>query len=88
MRNIALLVGRAPILLAAAAALSGCVSASHVPDRSPSWTKQMVAGSRIPRRVDSFGEPDTGTMVQVITDESLEHMPGASLGEKLSGGSR
>lgn len=46
----------------------------------------MVAGSRIPRRIDSFGKPDTGTMVQVITDESLQHMPGTLLGDKLSGG--
>jgi len=65
-------------------ALGGCAT-TPTPDRTPTWAKSMVAGSRIPRRLDSFGNPATGTLVQVITDDNLQTMPGNSLGDKLSG---
>jgi len=52
---------------------------------TPSWAKQTVAGSRIARRLDSFGKPATGTLVQTISDKDLQEMPGTSLSDKLSG---
>lgn len=69
--------------------LSGCaterVAVSASPDRSPQWTKYTVAGSRIARRLDTFGNPATGTLVQTISENELLAMPGNSLADKLSG---
>jgi hypothetical protein len=67
--------------------MSGCVSdpSASLRNQEPRWTKVHVAGSRIARRVDSFGNPDTGTLIQTISDEQLRAMPGTSLGDKLSG---
>jgi hypothetical protein len=77
------------LVAVAAATLTGCASqqTASTRNRDPDWTKQMVAGSRIARRLDSFGKPATGTLVQTITDENLQAMPGNSLGAKLSGNS-
>lgn len=87
MQSINSIALRATALTVAVAALAGCANTSSMraADRSPTWTKQMVAGSRIARRIDAFGNPDTGTLVQVITDENLKNMPGQTLGDKLSG---
>jgi hypothetical protein len=69
--------------------LAGCaserVAVSSIPDRSPQWTKYTVAGSRIARRLDTFGNPATGTLVQTISEQELLAMPGNSLADKLSG---
>jgi hypothetical protein len=72
--------------------LSGCatdpgasVSNQSLRNQEPRWTKVHVAGSRIARRVDSFGNADTGTLVQTISEEQLRAMPGTLLGDKLSG---
>lgn len=82
--NYAKAICSASLLLAA---LSGCASdpSASAPTHEPRWTKVTVAGSRIARRVDSFGEADTGTMVQTISDEQLRALPGTSLSDKLSG---
>jgi hypothetical protein len=53
--------------------------------RDPSWTKYTVAGSRIPRQVDSQGQAITGSQVVTITDEQLQNASGILLGEKLGG---
>jgi len=74
----------AAVACIAVATVTGCSTAT-VADHSPTWTKATVAGSRIARRLDSFGNPATGTLVQVITDENLKTMPGNSLSDKLSG---
>jgi hypothetical protein len=78
------IVNSASLLLAL---LSGCASdpSASFRNQEPRWTKVHVAGSRIARRVDSFGNADTGTLVQTISDEQLRAMPGTSLGDKLSG---
>jgi hypothetical protein len=54
--------------------------------RDPSWTKYSVAGSRIPRSLDSSGNPITGTHVITITDEQLQQSSGVLLGDKLGNG--
>jgi hypothetical protein len=84
MRNTKSLAMLVTAICTAAAAVTGC-SSSPSADRAPDWTKASVAGSRIARRLDSFGNPATGTLVQVITDENLKLMPGNSLVDKLSG---
>jgi hypothetical protein len=82
--NSAKAICTASLLLAL---LSGCASdpSASLRNQEPRWTKVHVAGSRIARRVDSFGNADTGTLVQTISDEQLRAMPGTSLGDKLSG---
>lgn len=78
---------RVAVLLAIPVMLTACSAErwATVQDRDPAWMKQAVAGSRIPRRLDSFGNPATGTQVQTISDEALQQMPGTSLADKLSG---
>lgn len=76
------------LVLAALAGIGGCASpatSQQIPDRTPSWMKYYVAGSRIARQPDMEGNPSTGTYVITITDQQLSTMPGFSLAEKLSG---
>lgn len=79
--------GTVAALMLASLASGGCASlmANQKPDRTPSWMKHYVAGSRIPRRVDHEGQPDTGTYVISISDKQLKGLPGLTLSEKLSG---
>lgn len=86
-RSMSKLASRLVLLLMLPALLAACSAErwAAVRDRDPEWMKQTVAGSRIPRRLDSLGNPATGTQVQTITDEALQKMPGNSLGDKLSG---
>lgn len=75
-------------------ALAGCAAAPEgtwekkqaTADRTPSWNKYYVAGSRIPRKLDPQGQPLTGSNVVTITDQALKESSGVLLGDKLSGG--
>lgn len=53
---------------------------------TPSWNKYYVAGSRIPRKLDAQGQPQTGSHIVTITDEELRNSSGVLLGDKLTGG--
>jgi hypothetical protein len=44
-------------------------------DRTPSWQKYYVSGSRIARRLDATGQPMTADYVQSTTSKGLELLP-------------
>lgn len=44
-------------------------------DRTPSWQKYYVSGSRIARPLDSTGKPMTADYVQSTTSDGLEMLP-------------
>lgn len=71
------------------AAVMGCSSTPSQPksaaqaraatqDRTPSWQKYQVSGSRIARRLDKSGRPMSADMVQSTTSQGLDMMPGVT----------
>ena len=73
--------------------LAGCAAAPDDAsgDRAsatptPSWNKDYVAGSRIPRTLDAQGQPQAGSHIVTISDQELQNSAGVLLGDKLSGG--
>ena len=48
-------------------------------DRTPSWQKYQVSGSRIARRMDKSGKPISADFVQSTTSEGLQMMPGVTM---------
>jgi PBP1b-binding outer membrane lipoprotein LpoB len=81
---------RASGALILAAILMGCSSAptqstasaaqarAAKQDRSPSWQKYEVTGSRIARRLDKSGKPMSADMVQSTTSQGLSMLPGVT----------
>jgi hypothetical protein len=60
--------------------LSGCAATSHAPpDRTPSWMKYQVLGSRIHRKIDVTGNPDTAHHVVTVDAADLQKMPGVTI---------
>lgn len=48
-------------------------------DRTPSWQKYQVSGSRIARRMDKSGKPLSADFVQSTTGEGLQMLPGVTM---------
>jgi hypothetical protein len=48
-------------------------------DRTPSWQKYQVSGSRIARRMDKTGKPLSADFVQSTTGEGLHMLPGVTM---------
>lgn len=48
-------------------------------DRTPSWQKYQVSGSRIARRLDANGKPTSADFVQSTTSKGLEMLPGVTM---------
>lgn len=48
-------------------------------DRTPSWQKYHVSGSRIARRMDKSGKPMSADFVQSTTSEGLQMMPAVTM---------
>jgi type IV pilus biogenesis protein CpaD/CtpE len=48
-------------------------------DRTPSWQKYQVSGSRISRHLDANGKPTSADFVQSTTGKGLEMMPGVTM---------
>lgn len=57
-----------------AASASKTKSASAA-ERTPSWMKRDVVGSRIPRRIDAGGQPVSSDNVVMTSDEGLQNLP-------------
>jgi hypothetical protein len=67
-------------ILVAMLAATGCAgtpsqSKSASAERTPSWMKHHVVGSRIPRRVDAKGRPVSSDNVVMTSNEGLEDLP-------------
>lgn len=65
-------------------ATGGQTTARAVRDRTPSWMKYQVTGSRIARPVDGHGKPITADMVRSTSREDLSLLPSVT----FSGGGR
>lgn len=64
----------------AAVVLCGCAGTpSAPPDRTPSWMKYQVLGSRIHRKVDVSGNPDTAHYVVTVDAGDLLRRPGVTI---------
>lgn len=50
-----------------------------VKDRTPSWQKYRVSGSRIARTLDASGRPTTADYVQSTTSNGLQMLPGVTM---------
>lgn len=48
-------------------------------DRTPSWQKYRVSGSRIARTLDANGKPKTADYVQSTTSNGLQMLPGVTM---------
>lgn len=48
-------------------------------DRTPSWQKYHVSGSRIARRIDQTGKPMSADFVQSTTGEGLQMLPAVTM---------
>lgn len=48
-------------------------------DRTPSWQKYQVSGSRISRHLDANGKPTSADFVQSTTSKGLEMMPAVTM---------
>ena len=48
-------------------------------DRTPSWQKYHVSGSRIARRLDANGNPTSADFVKSTTSEGLQRVPGVTM---------
>jgi hypothetical protein len=77
--------------LVLSAVLMGCSSAPTVrpeavaparvasQDRTPSWQKYQVSGSRIARRMDKTGKPLSADFVQSTTSNALHMLPAVTM---------
>lgn len=62
------------------AALCGCAGVPKTPpDRTPSWMKYQVVGSRIHRNIDVSGQPDSAHYVVSVEAAELRRLPGAKI---------
>jgi hypothetical protein len=60
--------------------LGGCAGTPHAPpDRTPSWMKYQVLGSRIHRKIDVTGNPDTAHHVVTVDAGDLYRMPAVTI---------
>lgn len=48
-------------------------------DRTPSWQKYQVSGSRISRRLDASGKPTSADFVHSTTSEGLQMLPAVTM---------
>lgn len=48
-------------------------------DRTPSWQKYQVSGSRIPRYLDASGRPLSADFVNSTTSEGLHMLPAVTM---------
>ncbi|WP_129640950.1 hypothetical protein [Peristeroidobacter agariperforans] len=48
-------------------------------DRTPSWQKYRVSGSRIARTLDANGKPTTADYVQSTTSDGLHMLPAVTM---------
>jgi hypothetical protein len=48
-------------------------------DRTPSWQKYHVSGSRIARRMDASGRPLSADFVKTTTPKGVEMLPGVTM---------
>lgn len=48
-------------------------------DRTPSWQKYQVSGSRIARRLDANGKPTSADFVQSTTGGGLHMLPAVTM---------
>jgi hypothetical protein len=62
-------------VLAATVMLGACAGTS-TPDRTPSWMKHHVLGTRIPRVSDPKGDPSSADYVRTAEGTPLEDLPG------------
>lgn len=84
-------IARASGALMLSAMLMGCSTAPTTPaststasttstartqDRTPSWMKYQVSGSRIARRTDGEGNPITADFVRSTSVQELQMLPG------------
>jgi hypothetical protein len=61
----------------------GCAnSPSQQPDRTPSWQRYEVLGSRITRRVDASGQPTAASYTVTTSGAEWARMPAVSLKKK------
>lgn len=66
--------------LVLSAVLMGCSSnPTPTPDRTPSWMKYQVSGSRIARRTDAKGKPISADFVHSTTPEGLLMLPAVTV---------
>jgi hypothetical protein len=61
------------------AAAAPAKRAAATRDRTPSWQKYRVSGSRIARSLDASGKPMTADYVQSTTSSGLQMLPGVTM---------
>lgn len=65
-----------PLLaLAATVLLGACAGTPDAADRTPSWMKHHVVGTRIPRVPDAKGDASSADYVLTTTQAQLEDLP-------------
>lgn len=74
----------AALMLAAIASmtLTACATNGGVPDRTPQRMTYEVLGSRISRRVDVSGKPDSANYVMTLEAGDLQTLPAARIGSR------
>jgi hypothetical protein len=65
-----------PLLALTATVLLGACAGTPGPDRTPSWMKHHVTGTRIPRVPDANGNASSADYVLTATEQRLEDLPG------------
>ena len=72
------------VTLASVGLLSACAGIPNNADRTPSWLKHHVVGTRIPRVPDANGDASSANYVLTTTEAQLEDLPGVYI-EKCMG---
>ena len=67
-----------PLILTATVLLGACAGTPG-PDRTPSWMKHHVVGTRIPRVPDAKGDASSADYVLTTTEARLEDLPGVNV---------
>ena len=59
-----------------------CSQTPRSPDRTPSWQRYEVVGSRITRRVNSSGQPNSAHTTVTASGADWEDMPQVSVNRR------
>jgi hypothetical protein len=63
------------LVLGSTVLLGACAGTPDAADRTPSWMKHHVVGTRIPRVPDAKGDASSADYVQTTTQSQLEDLP-------------
>lgn len=63
------------LVIAAIVLLGACAGTPNAADRTPSWMKHHVVGTRIPRVPDAKGDASSADYVLTTTEAELEDLP-------------